>query len=61
MNNYHKFHIPVMGTAFTAETPLRVAQYGISSVVSIVDDVLLERLRKVYCEKNGYEYNEICK
>ena len=59
MNNYHKFHIPVMGTAFTAETPLRVAQYGISSVVSIVDDVLLERLRKVYCEKNGYEYNEI--
>jgi len=48
-----------MGTAFTAETPLRVAQYGISSVVSIVDDVLLERLRKFYCEKNGYDYKEI--
>ena len=61
MNNYHKFHIPVMGTAFTADTPLKVAQYGINSVVSIVDDVLLERLRKVYCEKNGFSYNEITK
>ena len=61
MSNYHKFHIPVMGTAFTADTPLKVAQYGINSVVSIVDDVLLERLRKVYCEKNGYTYNEITK
>ena len=59
MKDYHKFHIPVMGTAFTAETPLRVAQFGINSVVSIVDDVLLERLRKVYCESNGYIYNEI--
>ena len=35
-----------MGTAFTAETHSRVAQYGINSVISIVDDVLLERLRK---------------
>ena len=61
MNNYHKFHIPVMGTAFTADTPLKVAQYGINSVVSIVDDVLLERLRKVYCEKNGFSYTEITK
>ena len=59
MKDYHKFHIPVMGTAFTAETPLRVAQFGINSVVSIVDDVLLERLRKVYCESNGYTYDEI--
>ena len=50
-----------MGTAFTAETPLRVAQYGIDSVISIVDDVLLERLRKVYCEENGIDYNEITK
>ena len=61
MNQHHKFHIPVMGTAFTAETPLRVAQYGIDSVISIVDDVLLERLRKVYCEENGIDYSEITK
>ena len=61
MIQHHKFHIPVMGTAFTAETPLRVAQYGINSVISIVDDVLLERLRKVYCEENGIDYSEITK
>ena len=42
-----------MGTAFTADTPLKVAQYGIDSVISIVDDVLLERLRKFYSEKNN--------
>ena len=41
MKQTHTFHIPVMGTAFTADTPLKVAQYGIDSVVSIVDDVLI--------------------
>jgi len=61
MKKEHTFHIPVMGTAFTADTPLKVAQYGIDSVVSIVDDVLLERLRKVYSEKYGFEYIEITK
>ena len=61
MNNSHTFHIPVMGTAFTADTPLKVAQYGINSVISIVDDVLLERLRKLYSEQNGYNYTEILK
>ena len=61
MKQTHTFHIPVMGTAFTADTPLKVAQYGIDSVVSIVDDVLLERLRKVYSEKYGFDYIEIKK
>ena len=61
MNNLHSFHIPVMGTAFTADTPLKVAQFGIDSVISIVDDVLLERLRQVYCEKNNLPYLEIHK
>ena len=61
MKQTHTFHIPVMGTAFTADTPLKVAQYGIDSVVSIVDDVLLERLRKVYSEKHGFDYIEIKK
>ena len=50
-----------MGTAFTADTPLKVAQYGIDSVISIVDDVLLERLRKFYSEKNNLPYTEIHK
>jgi len=30
----HSFHIPVMGTGFTIDTPLKVARYGISSVIS---------------------------
>ena len=61
MSDLHTFHIPVMGTAFTADTPLKVSQYGINSVISIMDDVLLERLRKFYSDKNNLEYKEIKK
>ncbi len=55
----HSFHIPVMGTGFTIDTPLRVARYGISSVISIVDDVLVEQMRKFYSETNNEPYEEI--
>jgi hypothetical protein len=58
-NTPHSFHIPVMGTGFTIDTPLRVAKYGISSVVSLVDDILIEQVRKFYCEKHGLPYEEI--
>lgn len=46
----HTFHIPVLGLAFSVDTPLKVAKYGISSVVSIVDDELLERMRRYYAD-----------
>ena len=55
----HSFHIPVMGTGFTIDTPLRVAKYGISSVIPLVDDVLIEQVRKFHCEKYGEPYEEI--
>lgn len=55
----HFFHIPVMGTGFTIDTPLRIAKYGISSVISLVDDVLIEKIRKYHCEKSGESYIEI--
>ncbi|WP_370478873.1 hypothetical protein [Tamlana flava] len=55
----HTFHIPVMGIGFTVDTPLKVAQYGIDSVISLVDDILLEKLRKMYSEKIGLPYVEI--
>jgi len=55
----HQFHIPVMGTGFTIDTPLKIAKYGISSVVSIVDDVLVELMRKFYSEKSGRPYEAI--
>lgn len=59
MSHSHSFHIPVMGIAFTIDTPLKVAHFGIDSVVSLVDDILLEKLRKMYCEKFELQYNEI--
>ena len=55
----HRFHIPVMGTGFTIDTPLRVAKYGISSVISLVDDVLIEQMREVHCRKQGEPYEPI--
>ncbi len=55
----HSFHIPVMGTGFTIDTPLRVAKYGISSVISLVDDVLIEQMRKFHCQRAGEPYEEI--
>lgn len=41
----HQFHIPVMGTSFTIDSPLRVGRFGIDSVVSIGDDALCESMR----------------
>ena len=55
----HSFHIPVMGTGFTIDTPLKVAQHGIDSVISIGDDILLEKLRRMYCDKYKIHYEEI--
>ena len=55
----HSFHIPVLGTGFTIDTALRVAKYGISSVISLGDDILIEQMRKVHCEKEGEPYEEI--
>lgn len=55
----HTFHIPVMGTGFTIDTPVKVAPYGISSVISIVDDGLIEKMREYYSRKIGIPYLEI--
>jgi len=48
-----------MGTAFTADSPLKVAHYGINTVIALADDVLLERLRKNYSDLNDIYYDEI--
>lgn len=55
----HTFHIPVMGLAFTIDTPVKAAPYGISSVISIVDDGLIEKMREYYCNKIGLPYSFI--
>ncbi|MCY1661013.1 hypothetical protein [Chryseobacterium sp. SL1] len=55
----HNFHIPVMGLAYTIDSPIRVAQFGISSVVSIIDDEIVERMRDFYSKKFNFDYSAI--
>ena len=56
----HTFHIPVLGLGYSVDTPLKVARYGISSVMSIVDDELVERMREFHTE-NKSDYVPITK
>jgi hypothetical protein len=57
----HSFHIPVMGIGFTIDTPIRVAPYGISSAISLVDDMLIERMREFYSQKMKMPFEAITK
>lgn len=58
-HNQHHFHIPVMGTGHSIDSPIRVAHLGINSVISIVDDLLCEKIRKYYCKEFGLPYENI--
>jgi hypothetical protein len=55
----HSFHIPVMGLAYTIDSPIRVAQYGISSVISIIDDEIIEKMKNFYSKKFNLGYVSI--
>ncbi len=57
----HTFHIPVMGLAYTIDSPIRVAKFGISSVIALADDELIEKMRAFYSEKFNVPYQEITK
>lgn len=59
MAKVHTFHIPVLGIGYSIDTPLKISHYGMDSVLSLVDDILLEKLRKLYCGKNNIPYREI--
>jgi hypothetical protein len=59
MNRFHTFHIPVMGIGFTLDSPLKVAKYGINSVMSLVDDALMEPLREYYAKQIGQKFQKI--
>ena len=59
MSYAHNFHIPVMGIGFTVDTPAKVAQYGISSAISLVDDILVEKMREFYCRKFDMPFQAI--
>ncbi|MBN1112845.1 MAG: hypothetical protein JXA53_08025 [Bacteroidales bacterium] len=59
MTKAHSFHIPIMGIGFTLDTPIKTAHLGIDSVLSLGDDILIEKIRKVYCNNNKLPYQEI--
>lgn len=51
MNNKetkHTFHIPVMGLSYTIDSPIKVAHLGISSVISIIEHNMIEKMREHY-------------
>ena len=58
-NNPHTFHIPVLGLCYTIDTPVKVAHYGISSVISLVDDITMEKMREFYCKKFNLPFQSI--
>lgn len=50
-----------MGLGFTIDTPLKVGRFGISSVVSIIEDNLIEQMREYYCSHHEIHYQPILK
>ncbi|MTI30214.1 hypothetical protein E1171_05270, partial [Cytophagales bacterium RKSG123] len=48
-----------MGIGYTIDTAVKVAPFGISSVLSLVDDILIEKMRAFYCRKMDLPYEEI--
>jgi hypothetical protein len=59
--SFHTFHIPVLGLGYSIDTPLKVARFGIHSVVSIVDDELCERMREYHCRSEHRHFEPIQK
>ncbi len=55
----HTFHIPVLGIGYSIDTPVKVAHLGISSVISLLDDMLMEKLREFYSKKFDLPFQAI--
>ena len=55
----HSFHIPVLGIGYSIDTPVKVAHLGISSVISLLDDILMEKLREFYSLKFDLPFQAI--
>lgn len=45
-----------MGIAFTIDSPIKVAHFGINSALSIIEDNLVEAMRKYYYQQNNEPY-----
>jgi hypothetical protein len=48
-----------MGTGHSIDTPLRVARWGISSVISLVDDILVEQVHRLHAERLGIPFKGV--
>ncbi len=57
----HTFHIPVLGVGYSIDTPIKVAPFGISSVISLVDDTTIENMREFYSNKFDIPFQAISK
>ncbi len=55
----HSFHIPVMGIGFTIDSPLKVAPFGISSSLSLLDDKLIEKMREFHSRQSQRYFEPI--
>lgn len=55
----HTYHIPVLGTGYTLDTPVHVAHLGVSSVISLVDDTIMEQMREFYSKKFNLPFKAI--
>lgn len=55
----HTFHIPVLGVGYSIDTPINVAHLGISSVISLVDDSTIEKMREFYSQKFDIPFRKI--
>ena len=56
MSTSHTFHIPVMGIGFTIDSPIKIAHLGIDSSMSMVDDLLTEKMREHYCKEENLTF-----
>ena len=59
MKNKHTFHIPVMGLSYTIDSPIKTAHLGISSVMSMFEHNMVEKMRKYYAEKFNFPFEPI--
>lgn len=57
--SHHTFHIPVLGLSYTVDSPIKVAHLGISSVMSMFEHNMVEKMRKYYAEKFNLPFEPI--
>jgi len=48
-----------MGLGYTLDSPIKIAHYGMSSVISLVDDIMMEKMREFYCQKFNLPFQPI--